>query len=165
MYYNQQYHLLLQAGHATPDLQEQFIMDLITQILTWCMTGHEVLLCMDVNKSVTTTNRKSSIGRLITEMDLIDLQQSQIPYATRPPTYNHGHSTIDIILGNPDLLPHITATVLMPFGLPENLSGDHCTVIINFDSHSLLGNCQQLTPFTQYQGVNSHAQPTVHKFC
>jgi len=120
---------------------------------------------MDVNEPVTTTSKKSGIGRLITETDLIDLQQSRIPYATRPSTYNRGPSTIDVVLGNPELLPHITATVLMPFGMPENLSGDHRTVIIDFDSRSLLGNHQHLTPFTQTRGVNSHAQPTVHKFC
>jgi len=125
-------------------------MDIIAQIHTWRTTGHDVLLCMDVNNSVTTTNRKSGIGRLITETDLVNLQQSQIPYNTRPLTYNQGPSTIDIILGNPELLLHITATVLMPFGLPENLSGDHRTVIIDFDSRSLLGNCQQVPPFTQY---------------
>jgi len=164
-YSDQQYRLLLQAGHANPDPREQFIMDIIAQIHTWRTTGHDVLLCMDVNEPVTTTNRKSGIGRLITEMDLVDLQQSRILYDTRPPTYNRGPSTIDIILGNPELLPHITAMVLMPFGIPENLSGDHRTVIIDFDSRSLLGNCQQLPPFTQYRGVNSHAQPTVHKFC
>jgi len=165
MYSDQQYRLLLQAGHTTPDPREQFIMDLIAQIHTWRMTGHDVLLCMDVNESVTMTNRKSGIGRLITEMDLVNLQQSRILYTTRPPTYNQGPSTIDIILGNPKLILHIMAAVLMPFGLPENLSGNHHTVIINFDSWSLLGNCQQLPPFTQYWGVNSHAQPTVHKFC
>jgi len=157
MYYNQQYHLLLQAGHVSPDLQGQFIMDLITQIQMWHTTGHGIILCMDINESATTTSKKSSISRLLTEMDLIYLQQSQIPYHTRPPTYNHGLSTIDVLLGNPKLIPHITATALMPSGIPENLSGNHCMVIINSDSQSLLGNHQILNPFSQTQGVNSHA--------
>jgi len=139
-YYNQQYRLI-QAGQANPNQQEQFITDLITQIWQWHTSGWDIILCMLVNEFITT-----SIGRLMMETDLIDLQHSQILHHPRLPTNNHGPYTIDVILGNPQLLPHIMATALLPFGLLENFSSDHHTVVIDFDSQFILGNHQHTTP-------------------
>jgi len=72
-YYDQQYWILLAAGHPLPDQCEQFIMDLIEQVKTWCTK--DTAVCMDINESVCRTLEQSRIGRLLTETNLIDLQQ------------------------------------------------------------------------------------------
>jgi len=68
-------------------------------------------------------------------------------------------------MGSPEFIQAIVSTTLLPFGKPATLTGDHRTMIINFDSRILLGSDQHLQTFRQICGINSHSLPTVTKFC
>jgi len=164
-YYDQQYRILLAAGHSLPDPREQFVTDLIAQVNIWRKQGAAVLLCMDVNESVIKTSEKSGIGRLLTETDLIDLQHYRFPHQPRPPTYNRGQLTLDVSLGSPEFVQALRTTALLPFGQPLTLRGDHRTLILEFDQKLLFGNKPLLTPFYTTRGTNSHSLPLVQKFC
>jgi len=62
-YYDQEYWILLAAGHPLPDPHEQFVMDLIKQVKIWHTQGAAVLLCMDANEPMLKTLEQSRIGQ------------------------------------------------------------------------------------------------------
>jgi len=163
--YDQQYRLLQKYGYLNPDPPNQFIEDLIAQIQVWRTQGKAVLLCIDANEDVVKMTKKKGIGRLSAETDLVDLLQYRHPDCPRPATHNRGSKTIDACYGSPEFLPALRGTTLLPFGIPEILSGDHRTVIVEFDSDILFGITNTTIRPTYVRGVNSQAQPTVTKFC
>jgi len=120
---------------------------------------------MDINESVLQINEKSGIGRILTEMDLIDLQQYRFPNQPRPPTYNRGQLTIDVSLGSPEFAQALKQTALLPFGQPVTLRGDHRTLVLEFDRKLLFGNNPLLHSFHTTRGTNSRSLPIVQKFC
>jgi len=70
-----------------------------------------------------------------------------------------------VCYGSLEFLPATRGTTLLPFGIPEILSGDHRTVIVDLDSNVLFGITNTKIRPTYVRGVNSQAQPTVTKFC
>jgi len=87
------------------------------------------------------------------------------PSSQHPVTYNRGNSTNDLCVGSPELTQAMLSTTLFSFRQPANLNRDHGTVILDFDSRQLFSHHHHLTLYKHTQGVNSHAQPTVNKFC
>jgi len=118
-----------------------------------------------LNETVLKTSDKSRIGWLLTETDLIDLQQYQFPHHPQPPTYNRGQLTIDVSLGSPEFVQALHTMALLPFRQPLTLRGNHQTLILEFDQKMLFGNKLLLTPFYTTWGTNSHSLPTMQKFC
>jgi len=163
--YDQQYRLLQKHGHLNPEPHNQFIEDLITQIQAWQNQGKAVLICMDANKDAEHMTKKEGLGRLSAETNMVDLHQYRHPHWPRPATHNRGSKTIDVCYGSPEFLPALRGATLLPFGIPEILSGNHHTMIIDLDSELLFGTTNTKIRPTYVRGVNSQAQPTVTKFC
>ncbi len=53
--YNQQYRLLHQQGHCSPDPRTQFLDDIIPLINEWHRQRKAVLVCLDANENPQTT--------------------------------------------------------------------------------------------------------------
>jgi len=147
-----------------PDFCKQFLPDLILLVKTWHNHQKAVLLCMDINGPITDLIKQNGIRWLTPKTNLVD-QQFWHLNSTRPATYNCRNSTIDLCLGSPKMKHALLSTTLLPFEQLATLTGDHQTVILDFDSHLLLGWHHHLTPYKQTWGINSHSQPMVHKFC
>jgi len=60
--YDKQYCLLQKHGYLNPDPPNQFIEDLIAQILIWRTQGKAVLLCLDTNEDAVHMTKKKGIG-------------------------------------------------------------------------------------------------------
>jgi len=99
------------------------------------------------------------------ETDLVDIFHQRHPNWPCPATHNRGRKTIDICFALPVFIPAIQGTTLLPFGLPEILSGDHRMLIIDLDISTLFGNHNNVNQPTYTRGVNSQAQPMITKFC
>jgi len=52
---------------------------------------------------------------------------------------------------------------ILPFGLPIQLTGNHCALILDFDSQVLFGNEAPPLYIAQQHGVNSNTIPIVTK--
>jgi len=78
-YHDQQVRLLLSAGNANLNPQEQFLDDIIQQINEWRKQQKAVLLCMDANDNVSHTNPHKGIGRIAAKTDLMDLHHLKFP--------------------------------------------------------------------------------------
>jgi len=70
--YNQQYHILHQQGHHSPDPRDQFVDNLIQRIQDWHTNHKAVLICLDANENPQQPNA-TSIHRIFTETDLVNL--------------------------------------------------------------------------------------------
>jgi len=164
-YHNQQYRLLLEAGHVNPNPREKFLDDIILQIQNWRAQWKAVLVCMDANDDVCHMNLHKGIGRISTEMDLVDLHHLKFPNIPWPPTHTRGSLTIDICLGSPEFVHPLTTASILPFGQPSHIHGDHCTLLVEFDSHMLFGNATPTINTMPLRGVYSNTIPIVHWFC
>jgi len=94
----------------------------------------------------------------------VDLHHLRHPTTPRPPTYNRGTQTIDTCLGSPEFASSLVAASILPFGIPALLTGDHRTLILDFDSHILFGNAPPPAKFTYLRGIYSNSILTVTKF-
>jgi len=163
--YNQQLRLLTAAGHLNPDPRKHFFMDLILLIQNWRAQLHKVIVCLDVNKDTNTLNPLEDLGLLLLKTDLVDLHQHRYPTIQTPETHQRGSTTINIILGSPQVAQALRGMFYLPHGEPLMLSRDHQTLGVDIDTTILFGN--KLPPMMQtyYRGINSNAYPTVPEFC
>jgi len=104
------------------------------------------------------------LTQLLAETDLVDLHHLRHPHTPCPPTYNHGTQTIDTCLGSPEFASSLVAATILPFGIPALLTGDHRTLLLDFNSHILFGNAPPPAKFIYLRGVHSNSIPTVTKF-
>jgi len=81
-----------------------------------------------------------------------------------PPTYNHGTLTIDTCLGSPEFASSLVTASILPFGVLALLTGDHCALLLDFNSQILFGHAPPPAKFTYYRGIHSNCIPTVTKF-
>jgi len=163
--YNQQLRLLTAAGHLNPDPRKHFFKDLIPLIQQWRSQCHKVILCMDVNKNTSTLNPTEDLGLLLSKTDLVDLHTHRHPTLSTPATHQRGSTTIDVILGSPQVAQALRGAFYLPYGEPISLSGNHRTLGVDIDTTILFGNKPPPTIQTHYRGVNSNAFPTVPEFC
>jgi len=119
---------------------------------------------MDSNDDVTRINPKKGIGHLLSETNLIDLHHFKYPHELCPPTYAHGHLTLDFCIGSPEFVNSLVEAAILPFGLPTHLTGDHQALILDFDSKVLFGNAAPPLYIAQRRGVYSNTIPLVTKF-
>jgi len=119
---------------------------------------------MDSNDDVTHINPRKGIGRLLSETDLIDLHHFKYPHEPRPPTYARGRLTLDFCIGSPEFVNSLVEAAILPFGLPTHLTGDHRTLLLDFDSRVLFGNAAPPLYIAQRHGVYSNTIPLVNKF-
>jgi len=139
-YHNQQIQTLTEKGHPNPNPHHQFMEDWITQVRIWHHQKKAILICLDANENIINPNPNQGIGCLLAKTDLIDLHHHWYPHLRRPSTYNRGTLTIDICLGSPEFAAAMTAAMLLPFGIPIHLSGDHRALLMDFDSCVLFGH-------------------------
>jgi len=163
--YNQQFRLLTAAGHPNPDPRKHFFMDLIPLIQQWRSQRHEVIICMDVNENMSTLNPTEDLGLLLSKTDLVDLHTHRHPTTPTPAMHQRGSTTIDVILGSPQVAQALKAAFYLPHGEPISLPGDHRTLGVDIDTTILFGNKLPPTICTYQRGVNSNAFPTVPEFC
>jgi len=98
-------------------------------------------------------------------MDLCNLHSVQNPHQVCPPTYNQGSQLIDLCAGSPEFVDPLEAAWYLPFGLPQGLKGDHCTLGLDFAIDKLFLQ-QATTPYkVPTQGVYSNNTKLVEKFC
>jgi len=112
----QQIRLLQTTGIANPKPQEQFLMDLISQIQQWQHDHKEVLVCMDANNNV--ADPKATIARLFSKTDLIDLHYHRYPSFKKPSTHQRGSHPIDLIAGSSLFEQAMVASWIHSFGNP-----------------------------------------------
>jgi len=95
----QQTCLLMSQGISNPNPCQQFITDLIKQILQWRTQEKEIFISMDANEDV--DDPKSKIGRIFNETDLVDLHHHHHPATRKPATYQQGSHPINMMIGTP----------------------------------------------------------------
>jgi len=71
----QQTQILLRSGQQRPQPCNQLINDLIEQIRQWQITGHEILVCLDVNEDTANPDPETGYGKLLHATGLIDLHR------------------------------------------------------------------------------------------
>jgi len=143
MCYDQQYRLLTKLGHFNPDPPNQFIEDLLIQIKEWHRQGKAVLISLDANKDVQKLTKTQGIGWLSAKTDMADLHHYRYPNWPQQATHNQGSHPINVCYDSPEFLPVLCRAMLLPFGLPELLTGDHWTIITDFDTTILFGSMTQ----------------------
>jgi len=126
----------------------------------WRQSQKAVLLCLDTNEDVTNTTQQEGLARILAETDLVDLHHLRHPTTLRPPTYNCGTQTIDVCLGSPEFTMSLVTASILPFSLPVSLTGDHCTLLLDFHSHILFGNAPPPTKFTYFRSIHSNSIPS-----
>jgi len=154
-FHNQQYRILLSKRIARPNPHEQFLDNLITQVGQWHQSQKAVLLCLDANEDVTSTTHMQGLTCILAETDLVDLHQLRHPNTPHPPTYNCGTQTIDVCLGSPKFASSLVTASILPFSIPVLFTGDHQTLLLDFNSHILFGNAPPPAKFTYLRGVHS----------
>jgi len=129
-------------------------------------TTHWSLGMTDANEDANTLTPLKELGQLIAKTDLTDVHDNKFPQCLHPTTHQHGTQPIDIILASPWFVNATMAAYILPFGVPITMSGNHHTLGIDLDMQILFGNkSPPPSRFTQVQGVQSNAIPTVQWFC
>jgi len=104
------------------------------------------------------------LTHILAETNLGDLHYLRHPTTPCPPMYNSSTHTIGICLGSPKFASSLVTASILPFGLRALLTGNHCTLLLDFNSHILFGNAPPPAKFTYLHGVCSNSIPTVTKF-
>ena len=91
----QQEWMYADRGHASINLREQFVLDLIAQIKMWIKAGHDVILMLDANEPA---GPGSAIDRLIYACGLTDAHVRETESVDPPPTHQRGSEKIDFVL-------------------------------------------------------------------
>jgi len=159
-YHNQQIWILMDQGQTNSDPWHQFLEDLISQIQTWHQQHKAILICLDANENITNPTPKG-LGWLMAKTDLIDLHYHRYPHRPRPSMYNQGSQTIDICMGSLEFVVAMTAATILPFGIPIHLTGDHRTLVLDFNSSILFRHKPPPSRYLYPQGVNSNVPTTV----
>jgi len=152
----QQMRILLQQGIKQPNLQQQFLMDLIQQIWQWQTQYKEVLIGMDANENVDDPNSK--IAQIFDKTDLIDVHHHQYLMQTKPATYQCGSTPIDLMLGSPLLASMLTHAWILPFGNTPMIKGDHHLLGLDFSPMILFGTTTTQLSLGIIDGVNNQLQ-------
>jgi len=120
---------------------------------------------MDANDDISQPKHHQGIGHIMSEMDLVDLHHFKFPSHPRPATYTRGSLTIDLCLGSPEFTQAMITTSILPFGLPIHIHGNHCTLLLDFDSRILFRNAPPPQQNITNRGTKSNDIPTVTRFC
>ena len=95
--YDQQYALLLASGVAKPNVQTQFVRNIVKSIQALQKNKHDIILSLDANE--TNGQDKVRIDLVLKECQLYDLHTIG-PDDKPPATYAYGnHRRIDYMLG------------------------------------------------------------------
>ncbi len=157
--YSQQWRLLRNSAKDTlnPDPRTQLIKDLTIQIKKWQQDNNEIIIGIDANESLDTTN--SAILRLLQDTSLTSLHRDT--YA--PITYARGKSCIDYILGTPTVARSIKAGGYFPF-FDGAWHSDHRALYVDIDTLALFnGDPQQIVNPTP-RNLQSNNRIQTNKF-
>lgn len=128
----QQYEILRRRGIINPNPKDYFISDFIKQYKTWEVQPNDlVILMLDSNEP---NLPKTGIRSMIHDLKLTDAI-TQIHGKCNIKTYNRGKNTIDHVLCNKNVIPHIRHVGYTPF--QQILDSDHRGIFLDLDSRIL----------------------------
>lgn len=126
--YSQQRAMLVTANReANP--RRVFITDMIAYIHQCQSSGHEIILCLDANETMSAPN--SAIRRLAAECGLVDVHQNTCPDYSEINSHRSGSSQIDFCLVTPRVMECISQTGIL--GFDEAFGGDHRAMYFDMD--------------------------------
>lgn len=126
--YAQQRAMLVTENRAA-DPRRMFITDLTEYIHKCQSSGHEVVLCLDANESMSHPN--SAIRRLANDCGLADVHQTTCPDISRLNSHRAGSSQIDFCFASPKVMSSITQTGILAFD--DAFGGDHRAMYFDLD--------------------------------
>jgi hypothetical protein len=141
--YDQQYALLLASGVAKPNVQTQFVRDIVKFIQALQKNKHEIILSLDANE----TNGQDKVGTInlvLRECQLYDLHTIG-PDDKPPATYPYGnHRRIDYMLGTSMDKETIHQAGYLAYN--NGIHSKHRGLFLDFDFQTLLGQVDTITP-------------------
>ena len=124
----QQEWMYADRGHATVNLRQQFVVDLVVQLKKWKSEGHDLVLMMDANEPA---GPGSATDRISYACGLTDVHKRETEMAEPPPTHQRGSAKIDFILVSSRLVRAIKARAILP--IHDGYLSDHRALMVDFD--------------------------------
>jgi hypothetical protein len=141
-----------------PDPRKRFIADLDSLITQLRNQGHEILLLLDANESLSDTNCR--IRDLTRKHKLADLHTRKHGLEGQPVTYKRGKRKIDYIFGSSEVAKNTLRAGITPFGS----SSDHRGLFVDVDLTAILGGSATTIPAAQYRDLHSSDPKAVGKY-
>ena len=103
--------------------------DLIYYIIQSQQSGHDILLCIDANESMSKCNSK--IRRLANACNLLDVHSHLHPDDNDVPSFIRGSEKIDFCLASPNILDCITRSGILV--IDDAYMSDHRAMFLDLD--------------------------------
>jgi len=126
--YAQQRVMLVTEGRDA-DPRNQMLKDLTAYILTCQESGHDILLCIDANESMSKCTSK--IRQLADTCNLLDVHTNLHPDEKEVPSFVRGSEKIDFCLATPHILECITRSGIL--FIDDAYMSDHRTMFLDLD--------------------------------
>ena len=126
--YAQQRVMLVTEGRDA-DPRNQMLKDLTAYILTCQESGHDILLCIDANESMSKCTSK--IRQLADTCNLLDVHANLHPDEKEVPSFVRGSEKIDFCLATPHILECITRSGILV--IDDAYMSDHRTMFLDLD--------------------------------
>jgi hypothetical protein len=137
--YSQQWNTLrITKGTPSPEPRKEFITDLTNEIKEWEKQKCEIIIGLDANESMESTN--SMIKTLVDNTTLHSLVKSE--NEKEPETHTRGTKCIDFMLGTQKVKDLIVAAGYLPF-YAGAFDSDHRALMIDLDAEILFGRVDQ----------------------
>jgi hypothetical protein len=133
--YHQQESLLRQKGHQKPKPRKFFHRDLTEFIRVSKSRQELIILVGDFNEPMT---EQSSMARIASKHQLVDILFQRNSHLPEPNTYARGSTRIDYALVSPELTDAVTECGYEPFH--QRIKSDHRGFFLDFDTELLFGN-------------------------
>ena len=110
--YSQQWSILREQGHLSPDPRKTFIKDLNDLLHTFHCKQHKIILCGDFNESI--GDNMHGLDLIITKYNLVDaIQYQHGPHNLS--TYSRGNKCLDYIFVSQNVTSSIQQSAILPF--------------------------------------------------
>jgi hypothetical protein len=133
--YHQQESLLRQKGIHKPKPRKYFHRDLNEFVRISKSRQELIILVGDFNEPM---NERSSMARIASQHQLVDILYQRNSHLPEPNTYARGSTRIDYALISPELTDAVSACGYEPFH--KRIKSDHRGFFLDFDSELLFGN-------------------------
>jgi hypothetical protein len=133
--YHQQESLLRQKGITKPKPRKYFHRDLNDFVKTSKNRQELIILVGDFNEPM---NERSSMARIASTHQLVDVLYQRNSHLPEPNTYARGSTRIDYALISPELTEAVTECGYEPFH--KRIKSDHRGFFIDFNTELLFGN-------------------------
>jgi hypothetical protein len=134
--HSQQWRIMRSKNIENPKPRNQFIQDLTEQIKEWQEKQFEIIIGIDANEGMYTSNSK--IAKLLTTTNL----EMLIDIDNAPGTFTRGKTPIDFIIGTRKIKSAITAGGYLPF-YAGAWQSDHRGLFIDVRIDKILGQVEE----------------------